>query len=232
MARLRCCRFAGREPSSRGWRARWYSHSSSPVAPSIACTRSPGLAMYSTPPYASGVVCCDPSASAQLQTSRSSPAFAGVISSSGLWPWASRVRRQWIQSPASGFCSTASVTGRKSSSACACAVPPPPAAASAAIPAAHSSRRRPVRPSFVRRVHAAPARFVMRRLRAVPPRAAVRRAGSRPMRQLYHRAIRTPACGRYCYTARLAAARARRVKGLDDEGDPVGRAGGGSAGGR
>ena len=195
MARLRCCRFGGVRPSSSGCRRRWYSHSSSPLAPSSACTRSPGLAMYITPPYTIGVVCCDPSASAQLQTSRSWPALSAVISSSGLWPQASSVRRQWSQSPGSGFCSTASVTGWKSSSPCARAVSAPPPAASAATAAAHSSRRQPVRPSSVWRANAVPAHLVIHSLRVIPPRAAACRPGSYPSRHTIPSACPAPARG-------------------------------------
>ena len=194
MARLRCCRLGGVWPSSPGCRRRWCSHSSSPLAPSSACTRSPGLAMYITPPYTIGVVCCDPSASAQLQTSRSWPALSAVISSSGLWPQASRVRRQWSQSPGSGFCSTASVTGLKSSSACALAVSAPPAVASARTATAHS-RRPTVRPSSVRRANAAPAHLVIHSLRVIPPRAAACRPGSYPSRHTIPSACPAPGRG-------------------------------------
>ena len=67
-----------------------------------------------TPSYTSGVVCCEPSARAQLQTRRRSATLSVVISSRGLCAWASRVRRQFNQSEGDGFCSMASVTGVKS----------------------------------------------------------------------------------------------------------------------
>ena len=61
---------------------------------------------------------------AQLQARRRPAALPVVISSSGLWAWASSVRRQFSQSAGAGFCSTASVTGVNSST---WARPGPPA---------------------------------------------------------------------------------------------------------
>ena len=63
----------------------------------------------------SGVVCCDPGPRLQLQARRSRSTFPVVISSSGLWPCPSSVRRQLSQSAGSGSRSMASVTGVNSS---------------------------------------------------------------------------------------------------------------------
>ena len=80
MARLRNCA-AGRRRSSM---SRRYSQMKSPVAASRACTTLPGLAMYITPSWTTGVVCDTPASSPQDHASRSSPTLSLSISSSGL----------------------------------------------------------------------------------------------------------------------------------------------------
>ena len=65
-------------------RSRRYSHSRSPVAPSMAWMTSRGLGMYSTPSYATGVPCWLPALSARDQTIRNRPTLSRSTWSSGL----------------------------------------------------------------------------------------------------------------------------------------------------